>query len=167
MSKKRWFRFHVEHWRAGTIGLTPREIAAYITILVELYDNEGIVALDVDRMAHYCSMRPTSFRKAVDKLVKRKKLSLEEGFLMSKAVEEEIRWRSKLDQKSIKSRSKVGKRSNENNAIFQKLTLIENRDKDIYSTIEGSRPPEPSKAMLDAAENSPAVARYLARRRLQ
>jgi hypothetical protein len=112
-------------------------------------------------------MRPTSFRKAVDKLVKRKKLSLEEGFLMSKAVEEEIRWRSKLDQKSIKSRSKVGKRSNENNAIFQKLTLIENRDKDIYSTIEGSRPPEPSKAMLDAAENSPAVARYLARRRLQ
>jgi hypothetical protein len=167
MSKKRWFRFFTDHWLNGIVGLTPNEVAAYITIICELYDNEGIVALNVAVMAHRCNMRPTSFQKALDTLLEQKKVSLEEGFLTSKAVSEEIAWRAKLGEKSVKSREKLAEKRNEISGIRKKVTLIENRDKDIYSTIVGSRAPETSQAMQEAAAKSPAVARLLARRRLQ
>ena len=35
MSKKRWFRFHIDAWFKGTTGLSPAEIAVYITVLCE------------------------------------------------------------------------------------------------------------------------------------
>lgn len=114
MSKKRWFRFHIDRWFKGTTGLKPNEIAAYLTVICELYDNEGFVRLDCDVMARRCGMRPTSFQKAIDALVMRGKLDIQSGFLTNKMVSEEIIERAKLGEKSIKSRSKVDQKSPKN-----------------------------------------------------
>ncbi|CAM5501953.1 hypothetical protein MAUB1S_08387 [Mycolicibacterium aubagnense] len=91
MSKKRWFRLYIERWRDGTFGLTPNEIAAYITLLCELYDHDGIlIRADLDLLARRCGMRPTSFRKAFETLTRRGKLTLDGDVITSKAVSEEI-----------------------------------------------------------------------------
>lgn len=112
MSRKPWFRFHIDAWFKGTTGLSPNEIAAYITVLCELYDNDGFVRLDVPLMSRRCGMRPASFRKATEALVERGKLSLEAGFLSSKAVSKEIEWREKLDEKSNETRRKRAEKLN-------------------------------------------------------
>lgn len=122
MSKKRWFRLYIERWRDGTFGLNPNEIAAYITILCELYDHDGFIARpDYDLMARRCGMRPSSFRKALDGLLSRRKLSLEGDVLTSKAVSEEIKSREKLDEKSEESRRKLAKKRNEINGYAEKI----------------------------------------------
>lgn len=122
MSKKRWFRLYIERWRDGTFGLSPNEIAAYITLLCELYDHDGMVIRpDFDIMARRCGMRPTSFRKAFDDLVRCRKLAFEGDVLTSKAVSEEIESREKLGEKSVKSREKVGGKMKEINGFHAKI----------------------------------------------
>lgn len=129
MSKKRWFRLYIERWRDGTFGLTPNEIAAYITLLCELYDRDGIlIRADLDLLARRCGMRPTSFRKAFETLARRGKLTLEGDVITSKAVSEEIENREKLDGKSAENRQKLAEKRNIINEIKQRLpTDTENR----------------------------------------
>lgn len=121
MTKKRWFRFYIDQWFKGTFGLSPNEIAAYVTILCELYDHDGIVELDLDVMARRCGMRPSSFQKALDRLIATRKVSLEAGFLTSKAVGEEIKSREKLGEKSAESRKKRTEKDNEIRQIKAKM----------------------------------------------
>lgn len=111
--KKRWFRFYIDQWFKGSFGLSPNEVAAYITILCELYDNDGIVALDTEVMARRCGMRPTSFQKALDGLIERRKVFLEAGFLTQNAVAEEIKSREKLGEKSAESRANRAEKSSQ------------------------------------------------------
>ncbi len=139
MSKKRWFRFYIDQWFKGTLGLSPNEIAAYVTILCELYDNEGIVELNVEVMSRRCGMRPTSFQKALGTLLGHKKVCLEAGFLTSKAVEEEIKSREKVGEKSRESQKKAVEKRNENRAIRKKLNCIsEDRIKNLSFLEEGA-----------------------------
>lgn len=113
MSKKRWFRFHIDAWFKGTTGLSPVEIAAYITVLCELYDHDGFAPLDERIMARRCGMRRSTFRKALDVLIARGKLCLEAGFLTSKAVSEEIEKREKLVTKTEETRRNRAEKVNE------------------------------------------------------
>lgn len=122
MSKKRWFRLYIERWRDGTFGLTPNEIAAYITLLCELYDHDGIlIRADLDLLARRCGMRPTSFRKAFETLTRRGKLTLDGDVITSKAVSEEIENRERLDGKSAENRQKLAEKRNVINEIRQRL----------------------------------------------
>ena len=110
MVKKRWFRFYIDRWRNGTFGLKPNEITAYITVLCELYDNDGFAELDAKVLAMRCGMRPSSFQKAIDGLISKKKLGLKGGYLTSKPVSEEIIDREKLAQKSEETRAKLAQK---------------------------------------------------------
>ena len=158
MSKKRWFRLYIERWQNGTFGLSPNEIAAYITILCELYDHDGLVIRpDFDVMARRCGMRPTSFRKAFDTLSRRGKLTLEGDVLTSKAVSEEIKSREKLDEKSAGSRANLAEKTKEINGIRQKIPS--NKEERIKNQIT-----------LDVEEaspaKSPAVENFVKRRQM-
>jgi uncharacterized protein YdaU (DUF1376 family) len=137
MSRKRWFRFYIDRWFKGTTGLSPNEIAAYLTVLCELYDNEGFVRLDVPVMARRCGMRPTSFQAAVDALVQRGKLDIERGFLTNKTVTEEIAAREKVGEKSMKSRLKVREKPNDFNGRASTYR-IQNKDNTSSTRVEGS-----------------------------
>jgi uncharacterized protein YdaU (DUF1376 family) len=158
VSKKRWFRLYIERWRDGTFGLTPNEIAAYITIICELYDNEGfLIDPDFDLMARRCGMRPTSFRKALDVLIKRGKLTLEGDCITSKAVSEEIKSREKLDEMSAESRRKLAGKTHENNEVRRKL------GSNTEERIQNSRLREVG-AVPDGRDLPPAVAAFVKRR---
>ncbi|HWK64144.1 MAG TPA: DUF1376 domain-containing protein [Rhizobiaceae bacterium] len=122
MSKKRWFRFHIDAWFKDTTGLSPCEIAVYITVLCELYDHDGFAPLDVRIMARRCGMRQSTFRKALDALIARGKLSLEAGFLTSKAVSEEIEKREKLVAKVEETRRNRAEKLNEINENRQNVS---------------------------------------------
>ncbi len=63
------------------------------------------MALDVDVMSRRCGMRPSSFQKALDGLIERRKVFLEAGSLTQNAVAEEIKSREKLGEKSAESRA--------------------------------------------------------------
>lgn len=164
MSKKRWFRLYIERWRDGTFGLTPNEIAAYITVICDLYDHDGfLIRPNFDLMARRCGMRPSSFRKALDVLIERGKLSLEGECLTSKAVSEEIKSREKLDEKSAESRTNLAEKRNEIKEIRQKIPS--NKEERIQNTsiLRGSAlHPEGS----GKEPKSPAVAAFVKRREM-
>ncbi|RWF41605.1 MAG: DUF1376 domain-containing protein [Mesorhizobium sp.] len=161
MTKKRWFRLYIERWRDGTFGLAPNEIAAYITVICELYDNDGLlINPDLDLMARRCGMRPTSFRKALDVLVRRGKLSLDGDAITSKAVSEEIKSREKLDEKSAGSRIKLTEKRNEINEIRRKIPS------NTEERIQNTRPREVSAASADR-DLPPAVAAFAKRRAMR
>lgn len=164
MTKKRWFRLYIERWRDGTFGLTPNEIAAYITVICELYDHDGLlIRPDYDLMARRCGMRPSSFRKALDALIERRKLSLEGEILTSKAVSEEIKSREKLDEKSAESRKKLAEKRNEINEIRDKIPS--NKEERIQNkiTLDDSALHRPALG-FGVGVQSPAVENFIKRR---
>jgi uncharacterized protein YdaU (DUF1376 family) len=162
MTKKRWFRFYIDAWLNGTFGLTPNEIAAYVTVLCELYDNDGlIIRPDLDVMARRCGMRPSSFRKALDTLSRRGKLALEGDTITSKAVSEEIKSREKLDRKSAESRTKGAEKANENRPIRQKMAPNKEYRIEINKTLDVEEASPSQKKAL-----SPAVENFVKRREL-
>ena len=99
MPKKRWFRFYIDQWRGGVRGLKPNEIAVYITVLCELYDNEGFIELDASKLSRDCGMRPARFEAVVQNLIKLGKLNMQSGFLTNSTVSEEIVSREKFLKK--------------------------------------------------------------------
>lgn len=160
MTKKRWFRLYIERWRDGTFGLTPNEIAAYITVICDLYDHDGcLIRPDFDLMARRCGMRPSSFRKALHVLIERGKLTLDGEMITSKAVSEEIKSREKLDEISAESRKKLAGKRNEIKEIRDKIPS--NKEERIYNTssFKGS-------ALHPIGEQSEAVANFIKRRAL-
>lgn len=163
MSKKRWFRLYIERWRDGTFGLTPNEIAAYITLLCELYDHDGIlIRADFDLLARRCGMRPTSFQKAFETLTRRGKLSLDGDVITSKAVSEEIKSREKLDEKSAESRINLAEKRNEISAIHRKIpSNKEERIQNNKTSNVGSLPPG-----VTSESKSPAVQSFIKRREM-
>lgn len=166
MSKKRWFRLYIERWRDGTFGLTPNEIAAYITIICELYDHDGIlIRPDFDLMARRCGMRPSSFRKAFDTLARRGKLSLEGDVVTSKAVSEEIKSREKLDEKSAESRTNLAGKRNEIREIRSKLPS--NKEERIQNkiTLDVSALPQVKAGSADNRQ-SQSVQNFIKRREM-
>lgn len=165
MSKKRWFRFYIDQWFKGTFGLSPNEITAYITILCELYDHDGIVALDIDVMARRCGMRPTSFQKALDGLIAKRKVELDSGFLMSKVVSEEIKSREKLGEKSAESRANRARKDKEINEIRRKIPSYKEERIQNTSFLEGSARHRGG-ASEELAPASSSVAAFLERRKM-
>ena len=161
MGKKRWFRFHIDRWLHGTFGLSPNEIAAYLTVICELYDQDGFARLDIDVMARRCGMRPTSFQKAVDALVARGKLDVQRGFVTNRTVTEEILEREKLSEKSVKSRAKVDKNSPKNT-----IDSTENREKYPHKqNTEYRKSSFFSESREENVELHPSVAAALSRQR--
>lgn len=144
MTKKRWFRLYIERWRDGTFGLTPNEIAAYITVICDLYDHDGfLIRPDFDLMARRCGMRPSSFRKALGVLIERRKLSLEGDVITSKAVSEEIISRDKLDDKSAESRKKLAEKRNDIKQIGSGIPSNKEERIQNNSSFKGSALPQP------------------------
>lgn len=167
MSKKRWFRFHIERWLDGTFGMTPNEIATYITVLCELYKNDGIVIRpEFDIMARRCGMRPSSFRKALDTLSRRGKLSLDGDVLTSKAVSEEIKSREKLDENSAESRQNLAEKRKQIKEIQDKLPS--NKEERIQNkiTVEGSALSPKTGARQQASSKSSSLEGFIKRREM-
>jgi uncharacterized protein YdaU (DUF1376 family) len=104
MSDELWFRFHPSKFMAGIRGLNANEVKAYICILCRIYESNGPVRSDHEILSTYCEMRPSSFAKALDRLVRLEKLILtDDGRLTNLAAEREISHRASKSQNSARA----------------------------------------------------------------
>lgn len=109
MSDELWFRFFPSKFMAGTRGLSANEVKVYISLLCRIYESNGPVANDPEVLATYCEVRPSSFGKALDRLVRLGKLYLtDDDHLGNTTSDEEISRRA--------SRSEIAKRAAEKSA---------------------------------------------------
>jgi len=137
--KMHWFKFYPDRWYSETFDLMPNEIAAYVVIKCELFMKDGYTTLNIETFARRCRMRPTSFKKAVDALVKAELIELEHGWVKCKSVTEEIVSRDKLrqiarefDKKHPENSSKI------NTSISELASYKEERNKKIDSSSSDS-----------------------------
>lgn len=108
MTEEPWFRLKPSKLMAGLRGLSPVEIAVYLAIICRIMEHSEPVEDDREILATYCAMRPTSFNKAFDRLLRLRKLRhTSDGRITNAYCEEEISWRAK----QTKSQSNAGKKS--------------------------------------------------------
>lgn len=149
MSKNPWVKWYSADFLNGIADMDPNQIAVYSVVLNRIYDNEGPIDDDVERIARRCNMRPTSCKKAVDTLVESGKLIRRDGVLSNSRCEKEIKSRQKLAQKSSESaRSRWGNRDenpNENNDDVMQPHMPNECEGDAYQKPEARtrKPPNP------------------------
>lgn len=88
---------------AGMVGMTTGERGVYWTLIMMIYESQGpISAEDPARLARSCGLNTTNFAKSLASLIKQKKLTLQDGHIMNKRCEEELR--------EVTKRRRAGKR---------------------------------------------------------
>lgn len=91
MRKNRWFKFDIDAWFAGTKGLTARERGDYVNIIAALYDGDGEIPEDPERLRRILDLRnPADALAAVARLVARGKLTVEGGVIRNRRVSVEV-----------------------------------------------------------------------------
>jgi uncharacterized protein YdaU (DUF1376 family) len=104
MSDELWFRFHPSKFMAGIRGLNANEVKVYICIICRIYESDGPIREDAEILSTYCEMRPSSFAKALDRLVRLEKvIRTYDGMLTNRACEREISHRASKSQKSARA----------------------------------------------------------------
>ena len=92
MSKNPWVKWYSADFLNGIADMDPNQIAVYSVVLNRIYDNEGPIDDDVERIARRCNMRPTSCKKALDTLVEAGKLIRRDGVLFAPVI---LRWEAR------------------------------------------------------------------------
>lgn len=130
MNKNKWFKFYPSDFLAGIHNLEQIEVTAYIVVICELYDHEGICERDDAVMARRCRMRKVVFTKALDGLIAKGKIDFFAGSLTNKRVSNEIEARTKAaaekarlrleqDLAATQPRHGAAKKVNGNNGNWQ------------------------------------------------
>lgn len=96
-----WFRFGPSKFMAGIRGLNANEVKVYICLLCRMYERGGPLRNDDEILATYCEMRPSSFAKARDRLIRLEKLFLtDDGRIFNATAAREIAWRASKSENS-------------------------------------------------------------------
>lgn len=115
-----YFRFYPEDFMHGVRGLTPQEVGVYVMLLCRMYEENGRIEYHATRLATYCMMRPTSFKKVVNRLIELDKIQavdkLGKTLLTNRRAEGEISDRAN----DLKKLSRAGKKSAEKRQQNQK-----------------------------------------------
>ena len=107
MRSEPWFRFFPSKFMAGIRGLNANEVKVYISLLCRMYEHGGPIRNDHEILSTYCEMRPSSFAKALDRLVRLEKLYVtEDGMLSNGAAEGEISRRESYSENAKRAGEK-------------------------------------------------------------
>lgn len=98
-----YFRFFPERFMAGIRGLNANEVKVYICLLCRIYESGGPIRRNDVVLSTYCEMRPSSFTKAMSRLLALEKFQERDGLLSNAAADEEISWRASKSQKSARA----------------------------------------------------------------
>lgn len=104
-----YFRFYPTDFMRGVRGMTPQEVGAYTMLLCVMYENDGPVEYNADRLAAQCGMRLATFSKVIDRLMVLRKIILTDGMISNERADLEISKR----ENDLKNNSKAGKASAE------------------------------------------------------
>lgn len=85
-----WFKHDIPAWMDGTEGLSDGAYRAYHVICQLIYLNEGPIALNEHGIAGRCKQSIRAFRKNLDELLGRGKLTLENGRLANSRAGKEL-----------------------------------------------------------------------------
>jgi len=129
--------------------------AAYLALMLELYDKDGFGRLNIEMMAARAGMRPTSFTKALTALIDAGKVTVIGDTFQMKSVNRVITDRVKVAQKSAKSRAKVddnsAKKQMKSTEFSKKTPHIKNKEQrnntEDVSELSG-RPIKPTAELL-------------------
>lgn len=99
-----WFKFYPSDWLSGTRGLTPAETGVYVTLVCMMYENDGQLVRNDNRLARRCGCTSAAFKKIIDNLLAEKKFVESagglNGFLSNERVQKELAERANRVQKA-------------------------------------------------------------------
>jgi uncharacterized protein YdaU (DUF1376 family) len=119
MTKTPWVRFWPSDWLSGTAGLTAAERGAYITLLALMFDYDGPIKRDDDRLSRRCGMPKASFRRVLDNLIGDGKIVSSDGMLTN--------GRAEIEMEGRRERSQHGSRANEARWSSLRQKTVENQ----------------------------------------
>lgn len=114
MANELWFRFHPSRFMSGIRGLNANEVKVYISLLCRMYERDGPIADNDELLATYCEMRPSSYRKALDRLVRLDKIQASNGQLFNRTAGDEISYRASKSEFSRRAGKKSAEKRQEN-----------------------------------------------------
>lgn len=110
MSEEPWFRLRPSKFMAGIRGLNANEVKAYFCIVCRIMEHRAPVEEDREILATYCEMRQSSFDKALDRLIRLKKLRrTDDGRISNAFCDAEISWLESYSE----NQKRAGKKSAE------------------------------------------------------
>lgn len=115
MSGDLWFRFRPARFMAEIRGLSANEVKVLLCVTCRIMETGGPVRADREILSTYCEMRPSSFDKALDRLLRLEKLFLDEdGCLTNDECEREISWRVSKSQNAERAGKKSAEKRQQN-----------------------------------------------------
>jgi uncharacterized protein YdaU (DUF1376 family) len=101
-----FFRFFVDDWRAGTMGLTLEQKGFYIDLLCLMWDRQGGLPNDPAWIARNLGMRPQPVKRLLSSLFDAGKLKIKDDLIVNGRLLRELWERKKLSERQSK-RGKV------------------------------------------------------------
>ncbi len=84
-----WVKFYSSDWLAGTSGLSAAERGVYITLIALIYEYDGPVPLDHQRLARRCGLPAGTFKRVLAALIAEGKIySTDDGLCNKRAFSE-------------------------------------------------------------------------------
>lgn len=119
MSATPFFKCFPSDFLNGIADMGPNEIAVYTVVIMRLYDEDGKIPDDAQKIARRCNMRKPACQKALDQLVSDGKLQRSEQHLTHERVTKEIVKRNETSLKQSRNAQQrehvESKKPNENN----------------------------------------------------
>ncbi|PQO23103.1 hypothetical protein C2I36_09545 [Rhodobacteraceae bacterium WD3A24] len=115
MPNELWFPFYPSRFMAGIRGLSANEVKVYIALLCRIYEHNGPIPWKPEILATYCEIRPSSFDKALDRLLRLEKLYVtDDGRLSNETCDEEISQRSSRSENARRAGQKSAEKTQRN-----------------------------------------------------
>ena len=90
MADAPFIKFYPADFLSGTSGLAPAERGIYITLLCLIYENDGPIRRDDERLSRRCGCRRTTFKKVLESLIDEGKIVERDGLLTNLRSQNEI-----------------------------------------------------------------------------
>jgi uncharacterized protein YdaU (DUF1376 family) len=85
-----WFKFNTADWITGVAGLSMGERGAYVSLIALMYDCGGPIKRDDRALARSCGAEARNFRRALEALIRRGKITEVDGFLFNGRTQKEL-----------------------------------------------------------------------------
>lgn len=111
-----WFKFYPSDWLNGTRGLTVTEVGLYISLIAEMYDNDGNpIKDDRERFARVFGLRPARLNEHLQSLIDKGKITVtEDGLWNARVMKERTKSLAKRTLAVRSAEHRWGKKDNEN-----------------------------------------------------
>jgi len=115
MSKKPWYKRYPSDFIAGALRLTLEQKGAYHTLVDLIMDQDGLLPLD-DRqwLARCCGCSVRKFNTVLKELLELDKFQINDGYLVNKRAEKELKTRRKHTENDGKTEDKPEINTSEN-----------------------------------------------------